>query len=126
MTVTDIIVPCDEIVCINVTDEWRSIIRQLTHSPHGRIVLYRDNLDDAINMLRGAAEMYYVPEETPLNVQLVKVQRNKEKVGIIVNEYGDIQKLVTLEDVFEEIVGDFTTPCSKAWRKKSFRKGTVR
>ncbi|MEN3260882.1 HlyC/CorC family transporter [Sodalis endosymbiont of Spalangia cameroni] len=133
VTVNDIMVPRNEIVGINVNDEWRSIIRQLTHSPHGRIVLYRDNLDDAIgmlrvreayrlmtekqeftkeNLLRAADEIYYVPEGTPLNVQLVKFQRNKEKVGIIVNEYGDIQGLVTVEDILEEIVGDFTTSMS--------------
>lgn len=133
VTVNDIMVPRNEIVGINVNDEWRSIIRQLTHSPHGRIVLYRDNLDDAIgmlrvreayrlmtekqeftkeNLLRAADEIYYVPEGTPLNVQLVKFQRNKEKVGIIVNEYGDIQGLVTVEDILEEVVGDFTTSMS--------------
>lgn len=133
VTVNDIMVPRNEIVGINVNDEWRSIIRQLTHSPHGRIVLYRDNLDDAIgmlrvreayrlmtekqeftkeNLLRAADEIYYVPEGTPLNVQLVKFQRNKEKVGIIVNEYGDIQGLVTVEDILEKIVGDFTTSMS--------------
>ena len=53
-----------------------------------------------------------MPEGTPLNVQLVKFQRNKEKVGIVVDEYGDIQGLVTVEDILEEIVGDFTTSMS--------------
>lgn len=133
VSVGDIMVPRNEIVGINVNDEWRNIIRQLTHSPHGRIVLYRDNLDDAIgmlrvreayrlmtekqeftkeNLLRAADEIYYIPEGTPLNVQLVKFQRNKEKVGLIVDEYGDIQGLVTVEDILEEIVGDFTTSMS--------------
>lgn len=147
VTVNDIMVPRNEIVGINVNDEWRSIIRQLTHSPHGRIVLYRDNLDDAIgmlrvreayrlmtekqeftkeNLLRAADEIYYVPEGTPLNVQLVKFQRNKEKVGIIVNKYGDIQGLVTVEDILEEIVGDLLPPCLPAWRRRSFHKATVR
>ncbi|HEY0211952.1 HlyC/CorC family transporter [Acerihabitans sp.] len=133
VSVGDIMVPRNEIVGINVNDEWRNIIRQLTHSPHGRIVLYRDNLDDAIgmlrvreayrlmtekqeftkeNLLRAADEIYYIPEGTPLNIQLVKFQRNKEKVGLIVDEYGDIQGLVTVEDILEEIVGDFTTSMS--------------
>lgn len=133
VSVSDIMVPRNEIVGINVNDDWRNIIRQLTHSPHGRIVLYRDSLDDAIgmlrvreayrlmtekqeftkeNLLRAADEIYYVPEGTPLNVQLVKFQRNKEKVGLIVDEYGDIQGLVTMEDILEEIVGDFTTSMS--------------
>ncbi|KEY60984.1 HlyC/CorC family transporter [Serratia sp. DD3] len=133
VTVDDIMVPRNEIVGIDVNDEWKSIMRQLTHSPHGRIVLYRDSLDDSIgmlrvreayrlmtekkefnkeNLLRAADEIYYVPEGTPLSVQLVKFQRNKEKVGIVVDEYGDIQGLVTVEDILEEIVGDFTTSMS--------------
>ncbi|MBU3893505.1 HlyC/CorC family transporter [Serratia rhizosphaerae] len=133
VTVEDIMVPRNEIMGIDVNDDWKSIMRQLTHSPHGRIVLYRDSLDDAIgmlrvreayrlmteknefnkeNLLRAADEIYYVPEGTPLNVQLVKFQRNKEKVGIVVDEYGDIQGLVTVEDILEEIVGDFTTSMS--------------
>jgi Mg2+/Co2+ transporter CorB len=133
VSVGDIMVPRNEIVGIDINDDWKSIMRQLTHSPHGRIVLYRDSLDDAIgmlrvreayrlmiekkefnkeNLLRAADEIYFIPEGTPLNVQLVKFQRNKEKVGIIVDEYGDIQGLVTVEDILEDIVGDFTTSMS--------------
>ncbi|EMU5281984.1 HlyC/CorC family transporter [Yersinia enterocolitica] len=133
VAVSDIMVPRNEVVGIDINDDWKSIMRQLTHSPHGRIVLYRQSLDDAIgmlrvreayrlmtekkefnkeNLLRAADEIYFIPEGTPLNVQLVKFQRNKEKVGMIVDEYGDIQGLVTVEDILEEIVGDFTTSMS--------------
>ena len=133
MNVDDIMVPRNEIVGIDINDDWKSIVRQLTHSPHGRIVLYRDTLDDAISMLRvreayrlmtekqeftketllrASDEIYFVPEGTPLSVQLVKFQRNKKKVGLVVDEYGDIQGLVTVEDILEEIVGDFTTSMS--------------
>ena len=133
VTVDDIMVPRNEIVGINVNDDWKSIIRQLTHSPHGRIVLFRDTLDDTVgmlrvreawrmmtekkeftkeNLLRAADEIYYVPQGTALNVQLVKFQRNKKKAGLIVDEYGDIKGLVTIEDILEEIVGDFTTSMS--------------
>lgn len=133
VSVSDIMVPRNEIVGIDINDDWKSIMRQLTHSPHGRILLYRQSLDDVIgmlrvreayrlmtekkefnkeNLLRAADEIYFIPEGTPLNVQLVKFQRNKEKVGIIVDEYGDIQGLVTVEDILEEIVGDFTTSMS--------------
>lgn len=133
ISVDDIMIPRSEIVGININDDWKNIVRQLTHSPHGRIVLYRDSLDEAISMLRvreayrlmtekkeftkevmlrAADEIYFIPEGTPLNVQLVKFQRNKKKVGLIVDEYGDIQGLVTVEDILEEIVGDFTTSMS--------------
>ena len=127
VSVNDIMVPRNEIVGIDINDDWKSIVRQLTHSPHGRIVLYRDSLDDAISMLRvreayrlmtekkeftkeimlrAADEIYFVPEGTPLSTQLVKFQRNKKKVGLVVDEYGDIQGLVTVEDILEEIVGN--------------------
>jgi Mg2+/Co2+ transporter CorB len=133
VSVDDIMVPRNEIVGIDINDDWKAIVRQLTHSPHGRIVLYRDSLDDAISMLRvreayrlmtekkeftkevmlrAADEIYYIPEGTPLSTQLVKFQRNKKKVGLVVDEYGDIQGLVTVEDILEEIVGDFTTSMS--------------
>ena len=133
VSVNDIMVPRNEIVGIDINDDWKAIVRQLTHSPHGRIVLYRDSSDDAISMLRvreayrlmtekkeftkevmlrAADEIYYVPEGTPLSTQLVKFQRNKKKVGLVVDEYGDIQGLVTVEDILEEIVGDFTTSMS--------------
>ncbi len=133
VSVDDIMVPRNDIVGIDINDDWKSIVRQLTHSPHGRIVLYRDSLDDAISMLRvreayrlmtekqeftkemllrASDEIYYVPEGTPLSTQLIKFQRNKKKVGLVVDEYGDIQGLVTVEDILEEIVGDFTTSMS--------------
>ena len=130
VTVNDIMVPRNEITGIDINDDWKSIVRQLTHSPHGRIVLYRDQIDEVVGMLRlreayrlmleknefnketllrAADEIYFIPESTPLNVQLLKFQRNKQRIGLIVDEYGDINGLVTLEDILEEIVGEFTT-----------------
>ena len=92
-------------------------------------LLYRDSIDDAIGflhardsllillkeeftkttLLRSVRELYFIPEGTPLNTQLIKFQMNKERIGLVVDEYGDIQGLVTLADILEEIVGDFTT-----------------
>ncbi|CAH0538644.1 HlyC/CorC family transporter [Vibrio marisflavi] len=130
VTVNDIMVPRNEITGIDINDDWKSIVRQLTHSPHGRAVLYRDQIDEVVGMLRlreayrlmleknefnketllrAADEVYFIPESTPLNVQLLKFQRNKERIGLIVDEYGDINGLITLEDILEEIVGEFTT-----------------
>lgn len=133
VTVEDLMVPRNEIAAINVNDDWKSIVRQLSHSAHGRIVLYRDNIDEVVgmlrvreayrmmmdkndfskeNLLRAADEVYFIPEGTPLNIQLLKFQRNKQRIGLIVDEYGDIQGLITLEDILEEIVGEFTTSIS--------------
>ncbi|GGB35844.1 transporter [Oceanisphaera marina] len=132
VTVDDIMVPRNEIYGIDITQDWKTISRRLMQSPHTKVLLYRDNIDDALgfihardalrllakdefsksNMMRALRELYYIPEATPLNVQLVKFQRNKERIGLIVDEYGDIQGLVTLDDILEEIVGDFTTTIS--------------
>lgn len=130
VTVNDIMVPRNEITGIDINDDWKSIKSQLTHSPHGKVVLYRDQIDEVVGMLRlreayrlmlekneftketllrAADEVYFIPEATPLNVQLLKFQRNKERIGLIVDEYGDIIGLITLEDILEEIVGEFTT-----------------
>lgn len=129
VTVEDIMVPRNEIAGIDINDDWKSIVKKLTHSTHTRILLYRDTLDDAVGfvhsrdvlklvsktkfsketLLRAVREIYFVPEGTPLNVQLLKFQRNKIRIGLVVDEYGDLQGLITLEDILEEIVGDFTT-----------------
>lgn len=132
VTVDDIMVPRNEIIGINVNDDWKSIMRQLTHAPHTRMVLYRDQIDEVVgmlrvreayrmmvensfskeNLLRAADEIYFIPQGTALNQQLLKFQRNKQRTGLIVNEYGDITGLITLEDILEEIVGEFTTSLS--------------
>lgn len=132
VTVDDIMVPRNEIYGIDVTQDWKTISRRLLQSPHTKVLLYRDNIDDALGfihardalrllakeefskstLMRAVREVYFIPEATPLNVQLLKFQRNKERIGLIVDEYGDIQGLVTLDDILEEIVGDFTTTIS--------------
>ncbi|MBV7387087.1 HlyC/CorC family transporter [Pasteurellaceae bacterium TAE3-ERU1] len=131
VTVDDIMVPRNDIGGIDVEDDWRSIMRQLNHSAHSRIVLYKGNMDEnVIGMLRvreayrlmldknefnkeilirAADEIYFIPEGTPLNTQLLNFKSNKERIGLVVDEYGDIKGLVTLEDILEEIVGEFTT-----------------
>ena len=129
VSVEDIMIPRSELVGIDVNDDWKKIQKQLTHSCHTRVLLYRDNIDDVVGyihvkdalkllsknqftkatLLRAVRELYFIPEGTPLNVQLLKFQAAKERLGLVVDEYGDIQGLVTLEDILEEIVGDFTT-----------------
>lgn len=129
VTVEDIMIPRNELVGIDINDDWKKIQKQLTQSNHTRVLLYRDNMDDVVGyihlrdalkllfrnqftkttLIRAVKELYFIPEGTPLNVQLLKFQRAKERLGLVVDEYGDIQGLVTLEDILEEIVGDFTT-----------------
>ena len=129
VTVEDIMIPRSELVGIDINQDWRKIQRQLTQSTHTRVLLYRDSIDDVVGyvhmrdavkllsknqftkatLLRAVRELYFIPEGTPLNVQLLKFQHAKERLGLVVDEYGDIQGLVTLEDILEEIVGDFTT-----------------
>jgi len=129
VTVDDIMIPRNEIIAIDINDDWEVLLRQLRNISHTKVLLYRDTIDDAVgfvhtrdalrlllkeqfdktSLLRAVKELYFIPEATPLNVQLLKFQRKKERIGLIVDEYGDIQGLVTLEDILEEIVGDFTT-----------------
>ncbi|WP_371377554.1 HlyC/CorC family transporter [Thalassotalea aquiviva] len=134
VTVEDIMIPRSEINGIDINDDWKSIQKQLTQANHTRVILYRDSIDDVVGyihmrdaariiskrqfskatLLRAVRELYFIPEGTQLNVQLLKFQHAKERLGLVVDEYGDIQGLVTLEDILEEIVGDFTTTMEPA------------
>lgn len=128
-TVEDIMVPRNEIIGIDLADPWEEIREQLMHSRHTRLPLYEESIDqirgivhmrrvlnrlirndlDAQSLRSLAREGYFIPEGTPLNTQLLNFQREKRRIGLVVDEYGDIQGLVTLEDILEEIVGEFTT-----------------
>ena len=128
-TVEDIMVPRNEIVGIDLKEEWPVIMEQLLSSTHTRLPVYEDDIDHVVGFvhLRNVAhllnkegfgaddlrsimrETYFVPEGTPLNTQLLNFQREKRRIGLVVNEYGDIQGLATLEDILEEIVGEFTS-----------------
>ncbi|MGQ8366797.1 HlyC/CorC family transporter [Glaciecola sp. 1036] len=129
VTAEDIMVPRSDIFAIDVNDDWKIIQKKLTHAQHTRVLLYRDSIDDAVGfmhvrdalrllskdqftkatMLRAVREIYFTPESTPLHKLMFKFQQERERIGLVVDEYGDIQGLVTLEDILEEIIGDFTT-----------------
>ncbi len=130
VTVNDIMVPRTEIEGIDIDDEMDEIIRQIRSTQHTRIPVYKEDIDKVLGILhlRNAArfltqteeltraailqethEPYFVPENTPLQTQLVNFQQVKERIGLVVDEYGDIQGIVTMEDILEEIVGEFTT-----------------
>jgi Mg2+/Co2+ transporter CorB len=131
ITVNDIMIPRQEISGIDLNESWEEILDRLRQTPHTRLPVYEGELDNLIGLLhmkrvarelvRGelsrerlieiarGRESYFVPEGTALNVQLAHFQRNRRRFAFVVNEYGDIEGLVTLEDILEEIVGEFTT-----------------
>jgi len=131
VTVNDIMIPRQEIAAIDIGDAWEDVLDQLRQTPHTRLPVFDGQLDEIIGVLhmkrvaqelaRGTLtrerlldiartrEPYFVPEGTALNVQLANFQRNRRRLAFVVNEYGDIDGLVTLEDILEEIVGEFTT-----------------
>jgi Mg2+/Co2+ transporter CorB len=131
VTVDDIMVPRHDIGGIDIDDDWKSIMRQLNHAAHARVVIYKGNMDKNVlgmlrvreafrllldtnefskeTLIRAVDEVYFIPEGTPLTIQLMNFKANKERIGLVVDEYGDIKGLVTLEDILEEIVGEFTT-----------------
>ncbi|MDY7117107.1 HlyC/CorC family transporter [Halomonas sp. SSL-5] len=129
VTVNDIMVPRHEVVGINLDDDLEEILAQIRTSQHTRLPVYKGDINNIIGMLhlrnaarflsRGevtkaaivqeAREPYFIPESTPLHTQLLNFQKQKRRIGIVVDEYGDVEGLVTLEDILEEIVGEFTT-----------------
>jgi len=128
VTVDDVMVPHNEIIGIDLANEIAEIEAIISKSEHTRLPVYEDNVDNVVGVLhlRRLANMaprsfdktsirqlldepYFVPEGTPLSKQLIQFQRRRERVALVVDEYGDIQGIVTLEDILEEIVGEFTT-----------------
>jgi len=131
VSVDDIMIPRQEISAIDIAQNWEDIIDRLRQTPHSRLPVYDGTLSNLIGILQmkrvaqelargtlsrqrlmelaAAREPYFVPEGTPLNQQLAQFQRTRRRLAFVVNEYGDIAGLVTLEDILEEIVGEFTT-----------------
>jgi Mg2+/Co2+ transporter CorB len=145
INVEDIMVPRNEIAGLNVSDDWDDILDQLRDSRHTRIPVFDGSVDELVGILhmkkvarllaRGeldreqlvalakSREPYYVPEGTSLNTQLVNFQRQRRRVAFVVDEYGDVQGLVTLEDLLEEIVGEFTSDTSSLHKDVHREKG---
>ena len=128
VTVDDVMVPHNEIIGVDLDDDDTEIENVISTSEHSRLPVYRDDIDNVVGILhlrklanlakteltkptlmRLLDEPYFVPEGTPLSTQLVQFQRRRERVALVVDEYGDLQGIVTLEDILEEIVGEFTT-----------------
>lgn len=129
VAVDDIMVPRAEIDGIDIEDDVDTIVKQICTSTHTRLPVYKGHINNVIGILhlRNAArflrqeeltkasllqetrEPYFVPENTPLHIQLFNFQKEQRRIGLVVDEYGDVQGIVTLEDILEEIVGEFTT-----------------
>jgi Mg2+/Co2+ transporter CorB len=129
ITVQDIMLPRARIESIKLDDDMETIVRQIATSYHMRLPVFRDALGEVVGILHlrkvfaalptrtldkatlesMLADPYFVPATTPALSQLQYFQENKESLALVVDEYGELMGLVTLEDILEEIIGKFTT-----------------
>jgi len=129
VTVDDILVPRHELVGIDIEDDLNDILLQISSAQHTRLPVYKHDIDNIVGvlhlrstgkligieelnksaLLQETAEPYFIPESTPLHTQLFNFQQKKERMAVVVDEYGAVKGIITLEDILEEIVGEFTT-----------------
>lgn len=132
VTVNDIMIPRNEIIGVNIEDNLDDIIHQIKSSQHTRLPVFKGEINNIIGilhlrnmsrvllnnepnkalLLQACRAPYFIPESTPLNTQLLHFQKEKRRIGIVVDEYGEVQGIATMEDILEEIVGEFTTDYS--------------
>jgi Mg2+/Co2+ transporter CorB len=128
-TVEDVMIPRQDIVGIDLDDDWEEILNQLTQTVYTRMPVFRESIDQVEGLLhirtviaklalggltfddltRSVQRPYFIPEGTTLTQQLLEFQKRERRMGLVVDEYGDIQGLVTLDDILEEIVGEYTS-----------------
>ena len=129
ITVEDVMTPRGNIEILDLDQEWEEVHAQLATSHHSRLPVCRESLDQLIGilpvrrlltnlgdqdfdeaaLLQQLQAPYYIAPETPVFSQLAFFQENRQRIGFVVDEYGEILGLLTLEDIIEEFVGDFTT-----------------
>jgi Mg2+/Co2+ transporter CorB len=123
-------IPRSEVIGINLEDSIEEIITQLESAEYTRLPVYEGNINNVIGILHlrftprffrnrspmthddireNLSKPYFVPESTPLHKQLINFKIQKHNMALVVDEYGEVQGLITLADLLEEIVGDFTT-----------------
>lgn len=127
ITVNDILVPRSEVDGINLDEPIENIIEQLRTSPRTRLPVFHSDINQVqavLNtrqvqhllpdasltkeaLLAACHEPYFVPESTPLQLQLLNFHKQQRRLGMVVDEYGEVLGIVTLEDILEEIVGEF-------------------
>ena len=128
ITAEDIMIPKNEIIGIDLEEEWEDIVTQLKNISYTRVPVYRNSIDNVVGFLhlrkfilkildkdleredleKVIREPYFIPEGTHLKKLLFEFQEKKRRLSLVVDEFGDIQGMVTLEDLLEEIVGEFT------------------
>ncbi|MFO1351743.1 MAG: HlyC/CorC family transporter [Gammaproteobacteria bacterium] len=129
VTVDDIMVPRGDVDGVDLDASWQEIVARVQRSQYTRLVVYRGDFDSVVGVLhvrslislmhrerefsrtdleRLVQDPYFVPAGTSLQTQLLNFQKHQQRIGLVVDEYGDFQGLVTLEDILEEIVGEFT------------------
>jgi Mg2+/Co2+ transporter CorB len=130
VTVDDIMTPRSQIHALDLEDKPSLLRQQLVTTYHTRLPVYEGTLDNIVGVLavksilhamQGAGELdaeriravlrppYFIPLGTPLLTQLQQFQTDRQRLGLVVDEYGELQGLVTIEDIIEEIIGEFTT-----------------
>jgi len=129
ITVDDVMIPRNHIEAIDLSAPIEQIRQQIATAHHRRLLVYQDKLDDVVGTLRVRdvltlvhngtltvtrlreilREPYYVPKGTPLFSQMQHFLELQDRLSLVVDEYGELQGMVTLEDILEEIVGEFTT-----------------
>ena len=132
VSVNDIMIPRGEIEAIDIDSEINEIVEVASNSQHTLLPIYKESINNIIGILHlrrlarfmGSNEFtksdlmqltrepYYIPEATSLDKQLIRFQAEKQRIALVVDEYGELQGLVTLEDILEEIVGEFTSDFS--------------
>ncbi|GAB3486103.1 HlyC/CorC family transporter [Marinomonas epiphytica] len=130
VTVEDIMIPRNEVIGIDIEDSIEEIIEQICESRHTRMPVYNGEINKVIGilharhaalflreetpskaaLLKATVEPYFIPETTPLNTALLNFQKEHRQMGVVVDEYGDVQGIAAMEDILEEIVGEFTPP----------------
>lgn len=137
MRVDEVMIPRHEIFGIDIDLPWDLIQKKLAHSPHDKVPVYREDINQVLGvfhlrditasyasaktfdrdfLIKKIKEPYFVPEGTPLHTQLTNFQKLKKRLAFIVDEYGEVRGLLTLEDILEEIVGEFTTNAASTSR----------
>jgi len=138
-TVEDIMTPRHEIVGIDLEEPIEDIINQIKSSPHTRLAVYKKSVDRIIGFLHLRkvliqinnpdfdkqtiigllSKPVFIPESTPVHTQMLRFKNEKIRIGLVVDEYGDVQGLVTLDDLLQEIVGELITDDTAAAREQS-------